>query len=108
MVGRYGDAHAPGLGDQLGGLLDRLGPAVGRPPLARAAARAVDGCAGGAQLDRDAAPGPATRPANGLVASVMPASSPDGERRDSANPTRPARAGPPGMAHTVSTDAYKR
>ena len=62
MVDRHRDARAPGLGDQLGRLLDRLGPAVGGPPLARAAARAVDGGPGGAQLDRDAAPGPPGRP----------------------------------------------
>ncbi len=41
MVDRDGDPHAPGVADELGGLLDRLGPVVLRAPLPRRAAGAV-------------------------------------------------------------------
>ena len=61
VVDRDGDPLAAGGADELGGLLDRLRPVVLRPPLAGAAAGAVDGRAGLAQRDRGAAAGAARR-----------------------------------------------
>ena len=61
VVGRDGDAAAAGLGDELGGLLDRLRAVVLRAGGARAAAGAVDGGAGLAERDGDPAPGAAGR-----------------------------------------------
>jgi hypothetical protein len=57
VVDRDGDALAAGRGDQLGGLLDRLRAVDLGAPLARAAARRVDGRARLAQRHRDAAAG---------------------------------------------------
>ena len=61
VVGRDGDPRAAGRVDELGGLLDRLGPVVLRALLARAAAGAVDGRARLAERDGDPAPGAAGR-----------------------------------------------
>ena len=61
VVGRDGDAVAAGGRDELGGLLDRLRAVVLRAGGARAAAGAVDGGAGLAERDGDAAAGAAGR-----------------------------------------------
>ena len=61
VVGRDGDALASGGGDELRRLLDRLRAVVLRAGGARAAAGAVDGGAGLAERDGDAAAGAAGR-----------------------------------------------
>lgn len=62
MVDPYCDAVAPGGRHEFGRLLDRLGraPVVGLPFAGRSPGR-VDGGAGRAELDGDAAPGAAGR-----------------------------------------------
>src|SRR3954452_6812686 len=61
MVDPYGDAGAARRGDELRGLLDRLGPVDLRAPRARAAAGHVDRRADLAERDRDPPPA-AARP----------------------------------------------
>ena len=55
VVGGGEDRRAAGVGDERGGLLERLGAVHRRAPAARAAAGDVDGGAGGAELDGDGA-----------------------------------------------------
>src|SRR5205085_6604981 len=62
MVDGGRDPGATEVGDELGGLLDRLGPVVVGPTGSRAAPGADDRCAGFTQGTRDAAPGTARRP----------------------------------------------
>ena len=62
VVDAHRDAAPAGRVDELGGLLDRLGPVHLRALRARGAAGDVDGGAGGAELDRDAPPRGAGRP----------------------------------------------
>jgi hypothetical protein len=60
MVGGNGDALPARLGDELGGLLDRLRAPVLGLTLPRGSPRAVDGCAGRAQFDGDPTAGAAS------------------------------------------------
>ncbi len=62
VVGGVGDAVPAGLGDQPRGLLDGLGPVVLRAAGAGGAPGDVDGGAGRAEFDGDAAPGSPRRP----------------------------------------------
>ena len=59
MVDLHGDTLAAGRRDQLGRLLDGLRPGIFGLLLACRAAGDIDGGAGGAELDRDAAAGAA-------------------------------------------------
>ena len=61
MVDGGRDPGAAEVGDELGGLLDRLGPVVVGPTGSRAAAGADDRCAGFTQGSCDATPGTAGR-----------------------------------------------
>jgi len=59
VVGRHGDPGAPGGGDEVGGVLDRLGAPLLGALLPGASPGAVDGGTRGPELDGDATAGTA-------------------------------------------------